>query len=459
MTPTAGRRPPPSRTSSPGVAPRPGAGWPRRRCWRSRLSPPWRLGLVWRQYEEAKREATKELGSRAVLAATVLDTFFDGQLASLSAIAASPSVTSGDVESMTRYFASFRPGKGGTFNAGVGWIDLQGRQRATSDPRGPTSLSFADRTYFTAVIATKKPFVGEVIVGRTSDRRIVVMSVPTNDEQRAPHGRARRRARPGAVEAGLEKHRSGYAGLEVLDREGQQITRRDLARPVNTELVSLLRARKEGVLEDTRGLDGSGGHVVAFASSAAPSWLAVIDQPASTVFADARRALLIETILLAAAFAVILALIWWALRRARRDLRRQRARVSGWAELTRSLNGATSVEGLRQSLAPHSPPSFPPRRHSSSSTKERIARRKRHRRPRVRILGEPRRSDGDRNRTGDRRHGRTPLALETHPSLHSRLASLGVAIVGGRSPSACRSSMRPGRSKAPQLSFSGRSTR
>ena len=37
----------------------------------------------------------------------------------------------------------------------------------------------------------------------------------------------------------------GYAGLEVLDREGQQITRRDLARPVNTELVSLLRARKK----------------------------------------------------------------------------------------------------------------------------------------------------------------------------------------------------------------------
>ena len=143
------------------------------------------LGLVWRQYEEAKREATEELGSRAILAATVLDTYFAGQLASLSAIAAAPSVTSGDVESMTRYFASFRPGKGGPFNAGVGWIDLEGRQRATSDPRGPTSLSFADRTYFTSVISTKKPFVSEVIVGRSSDRRIVVMSVPTTDEQRA----------------------------------------------------------------------------------------------------------------------------------------------------------------------------------------------------------------------------------------------------------------------------------
>ena len=391
------------------------------------------LGLVWRQYEDAKRDATEELGSRAILAATVFDTYFAGQLAALSAIAAAPSVTSGDVESMTRYFASFRPGKGGPFNAGVGWIDLEGRQRATSDPRGPTSLSFGDRTYFTSVISTKKPFVSEVIVGRSTDRRIVVMSVPTRD------GRGRL---TGVLAGGLvlppsrQDSRStdlGFAGLEVLDREGQQITRRDLARPVNTELVSLLRGRDEGVMEDTRGLDGSGGHVVAHASSAAPSWVAVIDQPASTVFADARHALVIQAVLLTAAFAVILGLIWWAVRRARRDLRRQRARVSGWAELTRSLNGATSVEGLRQSLAAALATEFP----ASSA---------------LVVIGEAtdlhdesvtvaRGSESPLNLDDHTAasiaqaivDSGAPLALETHPSLHSRLASLGVAIDGGRS--------------------------
>ena len=392
------------------------------------------LGLVWRQYEDAKGDATEELGSRAILAATVFDTYFAGQLASLSAIAAAPSVTSGNVESMTRYFASFRPGNGGTFDAGVGWIDLEGRQRATSDPRGPTSLSFNDRTYFTAVISTKKPFVGEVIVGRNSDRRIVVMSVPTRD-----HGGRL----SGVLAGGLvlppsrQDSRStdlGYAGLEVLDREGQQITRRDLARPVNTALVSLLREGKEGVLDDTRGLDGSGGHVVAYASSAAPSWVAVIDQPASTVFADARRALVIEAVLLSAAFAVILGLIWWAVRRARRDLRRQRARVSGWAELTRALNAATSVEGLRQSLATALATEFP------ASTA-------------LVGMNEGAEPDGgtvtvtrgsgssidldDRTATaiaqaiGDT--GGSPLVLETHQSLHSLFAPFGVAVVGGRS--------------------------
>ena len=393
------------------------------------------LGLVWRQYEKGKRDATEELGSRAILAATVFDTYFAGQLASLSAIAAAPSVTSGDVESMTRYFASYRPRKGGTFNAGVGWIDLEGRQRATSDPRGPTSLSFGDRTYFTSVISTKKPFVSEVILGRNSDRRIVVMSVPTRDHR----GRL-----TGVLAGGLvlppsrQDSRStvlGYAGLLVLDREGQQITRRDLARPENTELVSLLKEGKEGVLDNTRGLDGSGGHVVAYASSAAPSWVAVLDQPASTVFADARRVLLIETNLLAAALAVSVGLIWWAVRRGRRDLRRQRARVSGWAELTRALNAATSVEGLRQSLATALATEFPASaalvvidegaepQHGGTVTVTRGS--------------ESSMDFDDRTATaiaqtiGDT--GGSPLVLETHQSLHSRLAPLGVAVVGGRS--------------------------
>lgn len=317
------------------------------------------VGLVWREYEDAKREATEELESRATLAATVFDTYFAGQLDTLSAIASSPSVTSRDVKSMTRYFASFRPGKGGTFDAGVGWIDLDGRQRATSDPAGPTALSLADRTYFTSVVATRKPFVSEVIVGRTSQRRVVVMSVPTRDAR----GRM-----TGVLAGGLVLPPSrqdagatdlGYAGLHVIDRAGQQITRRDLARPENAELVTRLRTGEEGLLADTRGLDGSPDHVVAYATSPVPAWTVVLDQPASTVYAAALRDLRIELALVAAAVALILALMVWAVHRARRDLRRQRARVSGWAELTRALNAATSVKGLRESLASSLATEFP----------------------------------------------------------------------------------------------------
>ena len=250
------------------------------------------LGLVWRQYEEAKREATEELGSRADSGRDRLRHVLrrPARLALGDRSVAVRDLRRRRVDDPLLRELSAREGRARSTRAWAGSISRVGSERRATRGVPPPSASPTGRTS-PSVIATKKPFVSEVIVGRTSDRRIVVMSVPTRDER----GRL-----TGVLAGGLvlppsrQDSRStdlGYAGLEVLDREGQQITRRDLARPVNTELVSLLRARKQGVLEDTRGLDGSGGHVVAYASSAAPSWVAVIDQPASTVFADARRAL------------------------------------------------------------------------------------------------------------------------------------------------------------------------
>ena len=317
------------------------------------------FGLVWRQYEDAKREAARELRARAILAATVLDTYFAGQLAALSAIAASPTVRSGDADGMTEYFAGFRPGKGSTFNAGVGWIDLEGRQRATSDPSGPIQASLADRSYVKNVIATKQPFVSEAIVARATERRLVVMAVPTRDDR----GRI-----TGVLAGGMVLQQSsndarandlGFAGLEVLDREGQRIMLRNLARPSNAELVAELRKSKEGVFVDTLGLDGSGGRVIAYGSAPAPGWTTVIDQPASTVFSGARRSLLLEALLVGAAAVVLLGLILWAVRRTRRDLRASRAQVGRWAQLTRSLNEAVDADGVRDILATALAAEFP----------------------------------------------------------------------------------------------------
>jgi serine phosphatase RsbU (regulator of sigma subunit)/anti-sigma regulatory factor (Ser/Thr protein kinase) len=309
------------------------------------------LVLVWRQYEDAKREAADELQARAILAATVFDTYFDGQLGALSAIAASPAVTNADAEAMSGYFARFRPGSGTAFTAGVGWIDLQGRQRATSDPRGPVTVSLADRSYFRTAVATKKPVVGEAIVARTSGRRLVVMGVPSRD---------RRGRLNGVVAGGIVLQPSGtdaratdlgYSGLQVIDRENQQVTRRDLARPANDVLVGRLRRESEGVLIGQRGLEGTEDRVVAFATAATPGWVTVLDQPASSVFADARRTLALEAALVGAAAVVVLGLIGWAARRARRDLRAGQAQVANWAHLTRALNDALDAGAVRRTLA------------------------------------------------------------------------------------------------------------
>lgn len=298
------------------------------------------LVFVWQQYQDSKRQAANELRSRAILAATVFDTYFTGQLEALSAIARSPSVRAGDAKAMSRYFSGFRPGTGTTFTAGVGWIDLGGRQRATSDPRGPTSIDLSGRDYFAHVAATKKPFVADAIIAQTSKRRLIVMAVPT-------FGRDGRLT--GVLAGGVVIRPSandprasdlGFTGLAVIDRKGQQLTLRNLAPAANGDLLRRVRSAQEGVLVGAHGLDGSSGRVVAFATSRTPGWKTVLDQPESVVFADARRALFLEASLVVAAAVTVLALIGWAVRRSRRDLRGAQAQVRRWAQLTRSLNAA-----------------------------------------------------------------------------------------------------------------------
>ena len=154
---------------------------------------------------------------------------------------------------MERYFARFRPRSGTDFTAGVGWIDLTGHQRATSDPGGPVQGSLAGRSYFTGRARTKKPVVGEAIVATRSKRRLVVMGVPTRDER----GRINGVLAGGIVlQQSAEDARTndlGYEGLQVIDRAGQQVTRRNLERPANTALVARLRQAREGVVVDTAG--------------------------------------------------------------------------------------------------------------------------------------------------------------------------------------------------------------
>ncbi len=308
------------------------------------------IGFVWRQYEAAKDDAAHELRSRAVLAGTVFDTYFAGQLQTLSAMAVAPSVVSGDPDRMQRYFAKFRPDSGTSFTAGVGWIDLTGRQRATSDPNGPVPVSLAGRSYFKEALRTKKPVVGEAIVAQRSRRRLVVMGVPTRDER----GRINGVLAGGVVlRASADDARAndlGYTDLEVIDGAGQRVTRRNLARPANGELVTRLRRAREGVLLDTDGLEGSADRVVAFGTSATPGWLTVIDQPASVVYGDARRALLREVLLVSAAAALVLLLFGWAVSRSRRSTLASRAQVARWGQLTHALNEAGEPADVRNAL-------------------------------------------------------------------------------------------------------------
>ena len=137
--------------------------------------------LAWRQYDNGKREALSQAHARVVLAAAILDTFFQGDLSTLNAIAAAPAVVTGNHAAMRSYFRRLQPPRGSLFNGGLAEIDLKGDIRASSGLAATTHVNVSDRSYFKTVIATGKPYVSAGLRSRTDGRQVIVMAVPTHD--------------------------------------------------------------------------------------------------------------------------------------------------------------------------------------------------------------------------------------------------------------------------------------
>src|SRR4051794_17335313 len=78
--------------------------------------------LAWRQYDDAKQTAVDNARARAVLAATVFDVYFNGQIGTLSAIAQAPVVVGGDEQHMLVYFKRVQPPRGKLFPGGLAWV-------------------------------------------------------------------------------------------------------------------------------------------------------------------------------------------------------------------------------------------------------------------------------------------------------------------------------------------------
>ena len=314
--------------------------------------------LAWRQYDDEKQKALVELQSRAVLASTVFDTYFAGQLSLLTSVAAAPSVVNTDQAAMTAYFMRLENGKAKTFTGGIAWIDRQGVSRISTNPRSGAPVSVADRSYFKAVVSTGAPFVSEGLVTRNANRRVVIMAVPTRDGTGRLTG-----VLVGALElrASPTDQRSidrGFEGLIILDRARHQVTLASFAPPKNAAILPRIK-NGAGVLNDVRGLDGSSGRVVAYANSKAPGWTTVLDRPAATVYAPARNSLLLELVVIGGAALAVLCIIGWALLRSRREQEAEWLQVRQWDELAQSLGDASATGEVSQALGAALSAAFP----------------------------------------------------------------------------------------------------
>jgi serine phosphatase RsbU (regulator of sigma subunit) len=285
-------------------------------------------GLAWRQYRDAQHTDLRDARSRAVVAAQVFNTYFAGEIATLTAIADAPVVVHSNTAEMLAYFKRVQPKNGKLFTGGLSWIARNGDIRVSTSRRAPGAIANAsDRDYFRRTLRTGLPYVSAGITAHQTHDQVIVTAVATKD----PAGRVSgvligalliRQARPNARSVDL-----GYAGLVILDRRNQSVLQ-GFARPRST--AGLARFAKGasafGVLSDTTGLDGRSDHVLAYARSSVPQWTIVLDRPRSEIFATARRSLLVEGGVIAAITLIGLLLLARILVRARAEAHEERER-------------------------------------------------------------------------------------------------------------------------------------
>jgi anti-sigma regulatory factor (Ser/Thr protein kinase)/GAF domain-containing protein len=316
------------------------------------------IALAWRQYEDGRSRALRDLQDRVVAAAGTVETSFTGQIGALDAIAASPTVVAGNAARMQGYFRRLDTPGSTPFTGGIGWIDRTGRVRATSQGGDASPLSLAGRKYFQRVLATRTPYVSGGLIGRGSGKPIVVVAVPTFGHGGAVSGVLIGSILLQTVGQGKLAIDLGYRDVQVIDRNGRLLLG-GLAPVENRALLTRMRRLRTGVLPSTSGFDGRGDDVVAFATSKVPGWVAAVDRPRSDVFATARRALLLELGSVLAGVLLVALILVFVTRRARRDTEAQNERARSWTGLTQALASATTPRQVTDALLASLKTAFP----------------------------------------------------------------------------------------------------
>ena len=254
-------------------------------------------GLALRQYREAQRASLSNLGSRAVVAAGVVNASFAGDVAALQTIAVSPAFTRIELPRMTRTFTGSTVRTDGLFNGGMGWIDTNGIVRAsTNSQRIPRPTSATGRTS-SASLPPAAPMLSGGLIGRTIGAPVIVVAVPTRDLGGQISGVLVGSVRLASVRTKRSALDLGYQGLEIVDRNGKELLS-GLAPVENPALLKQMHRSLDGVVTGMHGLAGRGDHVAAFALARVPAWTIVIDRPRSAVDAAALHSLVLQLVAL-----------------------------------------------------------------------------------------------------------------------------------------------------------------
>jgi anti-sigma regulatory factor (Ser/Thr protein kinase) len=315
-------------------------------------------GLAFQQYRHAQHSNVRDLRSRATVAAAAVDAAFAGDVATLGAVAQAPAFANLALGPMAQYLHRLGASNARTFNAGIGWIDRNGYVDASSTASQSRLRTYVgDRTYFRRVLESGQPYVSAGLIGRRVHEPVVVIAVPTRTTGGSISGVLAASIRLDTVRTRKRQLDLGYQGLQIVDRNGNELLS-GLAPVPNRALLARLGGTS-GWIGSTRGLDGSPGHVVAYATAPVPAWRIVLDRSRSSVNAAALRSLVLQLASVGAIALLVLGLVWLVVRRSRRDSELQESRARAWGALTRALGAASTVDEVAATVIASLTAAFP----------------------------------------------------------------------------------------------------
>jgi Stage II sporulation protein E (SpoIIE)/Cache domain/GAF domain len=310
--------------------------------------------LAWRGYSGRRDDARDEFGGRAVAAAGAAERFFNERLDLLDALADSPSVRSGDGETMSAELTRFATGNLG-FDR-LTFIDDSGRLRASGDPDVEPGLDLSDRAYVQEILEGEPRFVSEGVVGRLTGEPTVVLSVPVEDDSGSVVGVLA----GGVFLDGVTDIIPTDSGdhLQIVDSAGNLVydggTLAELGPPADSAVLAL----REGEARAVPDLGGRPDRVAAHATVSPAGWDVVLSRAEASMSGTARDAFYRELLLLGVIGAMALALLWWNARRIDRLHRSDMGHADEIAALekfTAALAAAETPAAVGQAVSEHAP--------------------------------------------------------------------------------------------------------
>lgn len=278
-----------------------------------------------RTYRQARQEVITRAEFAAGTAALETNAYLSASITMLDVLAATPAVRTGDPEQIRQHVldaSAIAPELGGVI-----WSDSAGVvQVRTGASLLDASVSRPQAEAIARVMAGRRPAVGPIFGSAAAGGPFVFIAVPVFGEQGQANGVLAGMLTLSTLQERLVGFRPAAAGVVgIVDAGGRGLAdNSDAPAPVTAGSVfGRGRGDSRGVFENTAGLQGEPGRLLAYASVPTGDWLVVTEQPSGDAFAPARASFITSlTALVAVALAGMAGVI--AMDRRGRDEREQR---------------------------------------------------------------------------------------------------------------------------------------